>query len=447
MEVLMRGLLLLSLATACSIDHVTFMLGDGGTDAEIDAPPQGTSALIVSDPAATVLEDGTSQFTVALSAEPAADVIVAISSSNDAKATVSPATLPLDATNWNTPQDVSISGVQDGDMADELVTVALTSAAVASAQVAVSVLDDDTPPAVVQLQISPNTLGVVEGMQEVFQVRLSAQPGATVTVNLASNNTGAVSVNPATLTFTTSDWNTYQNVVTSGVQDNNLVSDSADVTVSSPGLNSKTVMVTTTDNDSQALVVSQSSALTVGEGATATFTVRLAYQPTARTTVSVAPASTTVASVSNSSLSFTTSNWNTAQSVAVSGAQDTDYTHDSTTVTVSSTGLSSKSFSVSVPDNDLINVPSTRGACRGSPNNPIPVKLNGAPPGSSLTVNASASGGSISPTSLTFTSSNYATVKNFNFDPNDTSSTGTVTLSASGQASRSVSITIIADCF
>lgn len=447
----MRGMLLvdvllLGLATACSIDHVTFMSGDGGTETPIDAPPEGTASLIVSDPSATVLEGDTTQFTVALSAEPSTAVVVAISSSNEAKATVAPSMLQLDASNWNTPQAVTISGVQDGDTTDELVTVALASSAVTGTQLAVSVLDDDTPPAPVQIQISPNTLGVVEGMQEIFQVRLSAQPAASVTVNVASNNTGAVSVSPATLTFTTSDWNTYQNVAVTGVQDSNLVSDSANVTVSSAGLNTKTVTVTTTDNDTQALVVSQSSAVTVSEGSTASFTVRLAYQPTATTTVSVSSASTAIASVSSSSLSFTTTNWNTAQSVTVSGVQDTDYSHESTTITVASSGLTSKSFSVNVPDNDLISAPAMAGACRDVVNNYISVKLNAAPYGSSLTVNASASGGTISPSSLTFTSSNYSTAKMFNFDPNNTSTSGTVTFSASGQASRTVSVMIIADC-
>jgi hypothetical protein len=444
MEVLMRGLLIISFATACSIDPVTFTSGDGGT--EIDAPPQDNGSLIVSDPSATVLEDGTSQLTVALATEPAGDVVVTLASSSDAKATVSPAMLLLDPTNWNTPQDVTISGVQDSDATDELVTIALASP-VANAQVAVTVIDDDTPPAAVQIQISPNTLGVVEGMQAVFQARLTEQPAAPVTVNVASNNTGSVSVSPTTLTFTTSDWNTYQNVVVSGVQDNNLVPDSANVALSSPGLNSKTVMVTTTDNDSQSLVVSQSSTLTVSEGASASITVRLAYQPISTTTVSVTPASTSVASVSPASLSFTSTNWNTPKTVTVSGAQDTDFAHESTTITVASTGLTSKSFTTAVPDNDLINAPSSTMACRDATTNVVNVKLNAQPYGSSLTVSASASGGMISPASFTFTSSNYATPKTFYYDPNNTSSSGTVTFSASGQASRTVSITIIPDCF
>lgn len=431
--------LIIGLAAACGpITAEQNDTPDGGT--EMDAPPD-TGALVLSDLALTVLEGGDSRFTIAMSEQPTSEVTIAISSSNIVKASVSPATVTLDATNWSTPQEVIVSAAQDSDAIDEHATVSLSSK-VGAAEIAVTVLDDDTTPAQIEFETSTPTVGVVEGMQAVFQVRLTAQPPAAVTVNVASSNTASVGVSPATLTFTAANWNTYQNVVVSGVEDNNLASDAATATVSSSGLASKAVMVTTTDNDSQSLVVSQSGTLTVYEAATATFTVRLAFQPSATTTVSVAPGSTSIATASPSSLTFTTANWNTTQTVTVTGAQDTDYTHDQTTITISSAGAPSKSFTTIVPDNDLINAPSSTTACKGVAR-AIAVKLNGAPYGGSLTVNASATGGGVSPSSLTFTSSNYSTTKNFSFTPGPVNTSGRVTLTAMGQASRIVDIDII----
>ena len=405
-----------------------------------DAGVQDTGALVISDLSLTVLEGGDSRFTIALSSEPAGVVTIALGSSDDAKASVSPTSLALDATNWSTPQEITVSGGQDSDATDDQVSVSVSSAA-GDAQIPVAVLDDDAPTAPVQIQMSTNTVAVVEGMQTVFQVRLTAQPAATTTVNVASNNSASVAVSPATLTFTTADWNTYQNVAVTAVEDNNLAPESVTATVSSAGLNSKSVMVTTTDNDTQALVVSQSGTLGVSEGASETFTVRLAYQPLATTTVSAASASTTVATVSPASLTFTTTNWNTSQTVTVTGAQDSDYSHENTTITVSSVGAPSKSFAAVVPDNDLINAPNTATACRGYMR-PIDVSLNGAPFGGSLTVTATATYGTVTPSSLTYTST---AGKTFQFTTSSQLSSASVRFSATGQATQTVDITII-DC-
>ena len=61
--------------------------------------------------------------------------------------------------------------------------------------------------------------------------------------------------------------------------------------------------------------------LTVGEGSSATYTVRLAGQPTGTVTVTPVSGNTSAATVSGA-LSFTTGNWNAAQTVTVRGVDD-----------------------------------------------------------------------------------------------------------------------------
>ena len=67
----------------------------------------------------------------------------------------------------------------------------------------------------------------------------------------------------------------------------------------------------------------------VDEGSTADYTVALASQPNADVTVAIASSDADAATVSPESLDFTTTNWNTAQTVTVTGVADADSNHES----------------------------------------------------------------------------------------------------------------------
>jgi mannose/cellobiose epimerase-like protein (N-acyl-D-glucosamine 2-epimerase family) len=111
---------------------------------------------------------------------------------------------------------------------------------------------------------------------------------------------------------------------------------------------------------SQALVVSTGN-VTVPEGSTANFTVKLAAQPTGDVTVNVARTSgdADVSVQAGSSLVFTPTNWNTAQTVMLAAAEDADSANGSAAFTVSATGLTSKAVTASEADNDVTNQPVT----------------------------------------------------------------------------------------
>lgn len=103
----------------------------------------------------------------------------------------------------------------------------------------------------------------------------------------------------------------------------------------------------------QALVVAP-TAISVNEGSTNTFSVRLATQPSSNVTVSTSAASgdSDLTLQSGSSLTFTSTNWNTNQLVRVAGAEDADSTNGSRTFTVSSSGLTSINVVATEVDND-----------------------------------------------------------------------------------------------
>ncbi|MCY2990807.1 MAG: hypothetical protein NTY19_23450, partial [Planctomycetota bacterium] len=107
----------------------------------------------------------------------------------------------------------------------------------------------------------------------------------------------------------------------------------------------------------QALVVSTAT-LSVAEGGTNTFTVKLAAQPTSDVTVSVArqsgDADLTVSG--GASLTFTSTNWNATQTVTLAAAEDADAANGSATITVASAGLTSVNVTANEADNDVAGV-------------------------------------------------------------------------------------------
>lgn len=117
-------------------------------------------------------------------------------------------------------------------------------------------------------------------------------------------------------------------------------------------------------------IILSTNTLTINEGSSGAFTVRLAAAPSANVTVNVARSSgDSDVTASPTTLTFTPTNWSTPQTVTVSAAQDADSTNDGATITCSSTGLSSQNVTVTVLDDDPVN---------GAPSVTIVQPVNGA---------------------------------------------------------------------
>ena len=111
-----------------------------------------------------------------------------------------------------------------------------------------------------------------------------------------------------------------------------------------------------------ALVLS-TSRLTVDEGGSGEFTVKLVARPTGTVTVSVSSSDTRVATAGPASLTFTTDSYNRAQTVTVRGVEDDlDFDDDRTRIVLSARGGGyngvSASVAVTVRDDDVDTAPS-----------------------------------------------------------------------------------------
>ena len=159
-----------------------------------------------------------------------------------------------------------------------------------------------------------------------------------------------------------------------------------------------TVGVTIADNDTAGLVTSPTS-LDVDEGDDESYTVRLATQPTGTVTVAITGQSGTDLTLDATSLTFTTANWNTAQTVTVTAGEDPDTTDDTAALTHTASGGGysvTATVAVTVNDNDTEPVvsfassSSSAGEASGTAN--VTVNLSPAPTAATTTLSYTVDG-------------------------------------------------------
>lgn len=217
------------------------------------------------------------------------------------------------------------------------------------------------PEAIVQ----PTAFDVLEGGSSLFSVRLRSAPVGNVIVTvqrISGDDDLAVSGN-GTLTFTPANYQSPQTVTITAAEDTDLSNDSTLFRVSAPGLPSYDIPVNGIDNDEPQLVVSTTS-VTAVEGGTANFTVRLASAPASSVTVTAARTAgdSDITVSSGASLTFTTLNFATPQTVTIAAAQDADNTGDTATITVSAIGETPREVAVTVTDDDPLSPTFTSNA-------------------------------------------------------------------------------------
>ena len=309
-----------------------------------------------------VAEGKTETYKVELKEQPSGPVTVSVRT-NESIATVNPSSLTFTRSDWDDPQTVRVTGVDDSVIGDRHATITNTSSGSDynyEEQVEVTVTDNDAV-----LLVPKTTVTVAEASgTDTYTVVLKGRPPATegdVTVAVTISPSGVATVKPSTLTFTTANWSTAQTVTVTGVNDNldNAGGNRTATITNDPSgggydeAESETVTVTVTDDEG--LKVAPAARSVSEAGGSSTYTVSLATQPPGNVTVAVASSDTTVATVKPPTLTFTTANWSTAQTVAVTGVNDNlDNAGDSRSATIShtSSGYIKAEVTVTVTDDD-----------------------------------------------------------------------------------------------
>ena len=354
-------------------------------------------------------------YDVKLDSAPTAPVTVTVTSASEDIATVDKAKLLFTAGDWSVIQQVKVTGVNSGNTTiTHTATGGDYRGVQASLKVTVGVTDG--------LKVTPRSVEVAEGGEGSYSVALNTEPPSTVTVTVASSGTNVATVNPGSLTFGPTNWATPQRVTVTARDDSavNAVRTATITNTISDGEyasgSSASVQVTVTDDD--AGVTFAPAAVTVAEaGGTATYTVKLDGQPTDNVTLTVASSNTSAATVSHGSLTFTPTNWSTPQTVTVTGVDDSSPGGSRpATITHSASGggydeVEVPSVSVTVTDDDGMTVaPTAVEVAEAGGTATYRVSLNTQPTGAVTVAVASrdTSIATVNPTSLTFTTSNWA---------------------------------------
>jgi len=191
--------------------------------------------------------------------------------------------------------------------------------------------------ALMAVVVTPGPATTTEaGGTTTFDIVLDSQPVSNVEIQLASDDSteGVASTNR--VTFTPLDWNVTQTVTVTGVDDTLLDGDQGYTIVTSAAISSdpaysglavNDVALVNQDNEDDGpppgVTVSAVSGDTTEAGGTATFTVVLDSQPASNVQIQLSSSDATEGSVSPNQLTFTTLNWNVAQTVTITGVDDT----------------------------------------------------------------------------------------------------------------------------
>jgi sugar lactone lactonase YvrE len=338
------------------------VFGDAATSAGI---------TIVETNGTAVTEDGSvvDSYTIKLNSQPSANVTITATSSAATQMTVSSTSLTFTPYNWNIPQVVTVIPVADS--IDQAVTQSLTinhtsvstdsnynTGATILASVQVTLTDTDTA----GISKDSTEINVTElGTTDNVGYWLDSKPTADVELTFVGSSSAGLAFNPASLTFTPTNWNVVQYVNITAVPDridngnrDELYSHSTTTSATEyAGILPDDVLAHITDAaiDVAGVTLSKATLSVTEGGASGTYTVVLNTKPTANVTITPTASSAADLTVSPSTLTFTSVNWNTAQTVTVTAVNDKiDNVTDTRDVDIANTSSSTDTnYSSTVP--------------------------------------------------------------------------------------------------
>ena len=406
---------------------------------------KNTAGVTVTGSPLAVNEGSSNTYTLVLGAQPTSNVTVTVAgkAGGDDDLLLSGSPLTFTDANWNTAQTLTVSAAEDADTTNGSATYEHSAssgdnrydgASITISELVDNEVDNDMP----GVTVSDSPLAVNEGNSNTYTLVLTTQPSSNVTVT-ATRKTGGdtdLSLSGSPLTFTNGNWNTAQTLTVSAAEDADTSAGSAtfqhsassgDTNYDGNNVTISELVANEVDNDMPGVTVS-GSPLAVNEGSSNTYTLVLTAQPSSNVTVTAArkTGGDTDLSLSGSPLTFTNTNWNTAQTLTVSAAEDADTSAGSATFEHSAssgdTNYDGASITISElvaneVDNDVSGV-----AVTGSPlsinegsSNTYTLVLN-TQPSSNVTVTAARKTGgdtdlSLSGSPLTFTNANWNTAQ------------------------------------
>ena len=277
---------------------------------------------IQAPPSVSLLEGSSKAFVFSLASEPLGAVTVTLDWPSGTDLTLAPITRTFTPANWEQAQQVTLTAAEDNDFDHDQVEVILRAAGADYTGTVhvlqVTITDNDAPGVDASAQVI-----VFEEGSETFAVRLAAAPSGVVTMQVPGT-AGDLSITPTRLIFTPETWQMPQEVTLRAAHDDDVVDDSETLRLTARGGGYAGIVhpvaVTVIDNDETGIVAP--AELTMQEGTQSPLQVSLAAQPSGTVTIGLAGHAGTQIALDQTSLTFTTTNWNTPQTVMLTAAED-----------------------------------------------------------------------------------------------------------------------------
>ena len=322
----------------------------------------------------TVPEGGTQAVTVTLSADPERTVGIPLMATPQDGADTGDYSVPTSVTfnDGERSKTITFSATHDTDDDDgESVLLAFGTSlpagvsASGTVETTVSITDDDDPQ--VTVSFGAAAYRVPEDGTVTVTVELSAVPERTVDIPLVATGQGAALTDYSVPTSVTFNATEKLKTITFTATPDSIDDDGESVLLAfgtplPTGVSEGTTATTTVsiDDDDGAGVSVSRAALTIDEGNSGSYTIVLDSQPTADVLVTINdPSGNTDVTADPASLTFSSSDWSSSQTVTVNAAHDTDADDETATVThtVTSTdtsynGASASGVIVTVTDDD-----------------------------------------------------------------------------------------------
>ena len=348
-------------------------------------------------------------FTVVLTDVPSSTVKINFTAIPDGNFTIDKSSLSFDSSNWNTPQSINLDAI-DESLVDGTVTASLRLemdpisdgcfGSIGSSDYDVTILNNDTagwdvseiivsdldsisiPIDSTSVSTSKRFLldpaSVTENNPETaeFSIVLTSQPLSNVYVDIINNDSTEKTLSTVSLTFTNSNWNVSQTITISSEDDTLIDGDqntsiTAQINASSDpaflALAPENRSVITIDDDIGDFVLSEVNGNLKEEPPlnSVSFTVTLTAEPPSDVTIDFTSSDLSEATIINSSLTFSSLNWNIPQTVNLQSVDDLIFDDNQTTIItgsvssssdISFTGAEDKTVEVITEDNEEVGV-------------------------------------------------------------------------------------------
>jgi len=312
-------------------------------------------------------EDGSIAIDVSLNAEPVNNVVLSVVPTQSSRVS-SIVPLTFTTTDWATPQQITLSGVNNG-VFNSPETIDLSFSFTSGGGGANNVSYDYQEKRILTMYdaskgifVESNSLTITEGLTESFDISLSTRPVGNNTLSFSSgSHIGSIS----SIVFDATNWSNIQTIAIPTIASNYAIDQNDTLVISSDvaGFDDVSIPITIANTTVADIMLSVSD-ISVNEAGVATFEVSLTSKPVNAVTLDLTLNNGTNFSIDKSQLVF---NSNTVigitQTVTLSGVEDGDATGniDSTidiVVNGSSSseynGVSSKTVNITLVDNDPV---------------------------------------------------------------------------------------------